>query len=406
MAVGLSEPANPAPVGGIRLAACSAGIYRKLRLDMVLFEMSRDSGCAAVFTQNAFCAAPVQIARRHLAIIPHPRYLLINAGNANAGTGERGLFDARRTCEYLAEKGGCRPEEVLPFSTGVIGEYLPVDRLCQGVDAMLGRLDEHNWRDCSRAIMTTDTVAKSVSKQVVLDGRQVTLTGIAKGSGMIKPDMATMLAFIATDAQLDHGLMQSMLQQSVNRSFNRITVDGDTSTNDACVLVATGKSGVVIQAGNQERYSLFNAALHEICLDLAQAIIRDGEGASKYLSITVSGGRNSLDCLRTAYAIAESPLVKTACHASDPNWGRILAAVGRAGILDLEIGRVSIQVNDVCIVAKGMRTPEYTEDQGKRAMLQDEIFVTVDLGMGDAEETVWTCDLSAEYIRINAEYRT
>ncbi len=406
MAVGLRNPEEPIPVAGVRLSAGAAGIYKRLRPDLVLFELCPGSHCAAVFTRNVFCAAPVLIARQHLASTCQPRYLLINAGNANAGTGERGLRDARQSCEYLAGKAGCKTEEVLPFSTGVIGEYLPVDRLCRGVDTLLTSLATDNWGPCSRAIMTTDTIAKSVSRRIQTAAGEVTLTGIAKGSGMIKPGMATMLAFIATDAALEEGYMQSLLQAAVEKSFNRITVDGDTSTNDACVLVATGASGVAIRADDLESAGSFAQCLDEVCTALAQAIVRDGEGATKFLTVTVRGGRDSADCLKTAYAIAESPLVKTACHASDPNWGRILAAVGRAGINGLGIDRVSIHLNGVCIVTAGMRSPAYTEEQGKRAMSKDEIEIVVDLGMGQAVETVWSCDLSAGYVRINADYRT
>lgn len=406
MAVGLSNPEEPIPVAGVRLSACAAGIYKRLRPDLVLFELSPGSRCAAVFTRNAFCAAPVLIARQHLASTCQPRYLLINAGNANAGTGERGLRDARQTCAHLAGKAGCTVEEVLPFSTGVIGEFLPVDRLCRGVDTLLTSLAADNWGSCSRAIMTTDTIAKSVSRRIRTAAGEVTLTGVAKGSGMIKPGMATMLAFIATDAALEEGHMQSLLQAAVEKSFNRITVDGDTSTNDACVLVATGASGTAIRTDDLESAGRFAQCLDELCTALAQAIVRDGEGATKFLTVTVQGGRDSADCLKAAYAIAESPLVKTACHASDPNWGRILAAVGRAGIDGLGIGRVSIHLNGVCIVAAGMRSPAYTEEQGKQAMSQAEIEIIVDLGMGQAVETVWSCDLSAGYVHINADYRT
>ncbi|HLB31564.1 MAG TPA: bifunctional glutamate N-acetyltransferase/amino-acid acetyltransferase ArgJ, partial [Gammaproteobacteria bacterium] len=399
-------PEEPNPVAGVRLSATTAGIYKRQRPDLVLFELCPGSRCAAVFTRNAFCAAPVQIARQHLASTSRSRYLLINAGNANAGTGERGLRDARHACEYLAGEAGCRAEEVLPFSTGVIGEYLPVDRLCRGVDTLLTSLAADNWGPCSRAIMTTDTIAKSVSRRIQTSAGEVTLTGIAKGSGMIKPGMATMLAFIATDAALEDGHMQSLLQAAVGKSFNRITVDGDTSTNDACVLVATGASGIAIRTDDLESTTRFAQGLDAICTTLAQAIVRDGEGATKFLVITVRGGRDSADCLKAAYAIAESPLVKTACHASDPNWGRILAAVGRAGIDDLGIGGVSIHLNGLCIAAAGTRSPAYTEEQGKQAMSRDEIEIAVDLGMGQAVETVWTCDLSAGYVRINADYRT
>lgn len=406
MAVGLNNPEEPIPVAGVRLSACTAGIYKRQRPDLVLFELCQGTRCAAVFTRNTFCAAPVLIARQHLASVSQPRYLLINAGNANAGTGERGLRDARNTCEYLAGKAGCGAEEVLPFSTGVIGEYLPVDRLCRGVDTLLTSLAADNWAPCSRAIMTTDTIAKSVSRRIRTAAGEVTLTGIAKGSGMIKPGMATMLAFIATDAALEQGHMQSLLQAAVGRSFNRITVDGDTSTNDACVLVATGASGIAIRADDLVSTGRFAQGLDELCTALAQAIVRDGEGATKFLTVTVRGGRESEDCLKAAYAIAESPLVKTACHASDPNWGRILAAVGRAGINGLGIDRVSIHLNGFCIVAAGMRSPEYTEEQGKRAMSRDEIEIAVDLGMGQAVETIWSCDLSEGYVRINADYRT
>jgi glutamate N-acetyltransferase/amino-acid N-acetyltransferase len=392
------------PVPGIRLGTACAGIKKPDRRDLVIIEIAPDSTCAAVFTRNAFCAAPVTVARAHMAA-QTPRYLLINTGNANAGTGAQGLRDAQICCDTLAQLTGAEPTQILPFSTGVIGELLPVTRLCAGLPEALAALDERGWELAAQGIMTTDTRPKGASRQLTLQGRTITVTGIAKGSGMIRPDMATMLAYVATDAGLDSACLQRCLNEAVDASFNRITVDGDTSTNDACLLIATGRSGVEVVADDED-YPALSAAVREVCIELAQAIVRDGEGATKFITIDVRGGRDEAECKLAAYAIAHSPLVKTAFFASDPNWGRILAAVGRAGIADLVIERVVMHLDDVCIVRDGGRAPDYQEADGQRVMQRDAITIRIELGRGAAQTQVWTCDLSHDYVRINAEYRT
>lgn len=404
MAVGLTDLPVLLPVAGVRLGTAAAGVRKPGRPDVMVLEIARGGVTAAVFTRNAFCAAPVIVAREHLSGAA-PRLLLVNSGNANAGTGAEGLEAARECCRALAERAGCRTEEVLPFSTGVIGEPLPVDRIVGGLAAALESLSEDGWPAAARAIMTTDTVPKGVSRQITIDGRPVTLTGIAKGAGMIRPDMATMMCYIATDAWVAPALLRRCLTGAVARSFNRITVDGDTSTNDACVVAATGASGVRL-ADDDDRLAAFAAALDDVCTALAQAIVRDGEGATKFVTVQVDGGASRAECLQAAYAIAHSPLVKTALFASDPNWGRILAAVGRAGIPDLDVARIGIHLDGVRIVRDGGRDPEYTEARGQAAMAQEEITIGVHLGRGACSETLWTTDLSFEYVRINAEYRT
>jgi glutamate N-acetyltransferase / amino-acid N-acetyltransferase len=392
------------PVPGIRLGTACAGIKKPGRRDLVILEIAPDSAGAAVFTRNAFCAAPVTVARAHLAA-QTPRYLLVNTGNANAGTGAQGLRDAQVCCETLAQLTGAEPAQILPFSTGVIGEPLPVARLCAGLPEALANLDERGWELAAQGIMTTDTRPKGASRQVTLQGRTISVTGIAKGSGMIRPDMATMLAYVATDAGVDPARLQRCLNEAVDVSFNRITVDGDTSTNDACLLIGTGRSGVQIVTDGDD-YQALCAAVREVCIELAQAIVRDGEGATKFITIDVHGGRDEAECKLAAYAIAHSPLVKTAFFASDPNWGRILAAVGRAGIADLVIERVVMHLDDVCIVRDGGRASDYQEADGQRVMQHAEITIRIELGRGTAEARVWTCDLSHDYVRINAEYRT
>jgi glutamate N-acetyltransferase/amino-acid N-acetyltransferase len=404
MPVGLSAPVELSPVAGIRLGIASAGIKKPGRRDLVVMEIAAGATCVALFTRNAFCAAPVIIAREHLDT-DTPCYLLINTGNANAGTGASGLENARRSCASLAQHAGCAAREVLPFSTGVIGEPLPVEKLEAAMPAALSALRADAWIDAAHGIMTTDTLAKGASRQVVIDGVTVTLTGIAKGAGMIRPDMATMLSFIATDAALPQPLLQRALAQAVNASFNRITVDGDTSTNDSCVLVATGAARVSIETVGAE-FDIFAAALTGLCIELAQAIVRDGEGATKFITIEVAEGRDAQECLNVAYTIAHSPLVKTALFASDPNWGRILAAVGRAGVQDMVLERIRVQLGDVCIVSEGGRDPAYTEAAGQAVMNRAEILIRVLLGRGDASERIWTTDLSYDYVKINAEYRT
>lgn len=406
MAVGFTDLPVLYPVPGLRLGVACAGIKKPGRRDLVLIEMPPGAQCAAVFTRNAFCAAPVTLAKRHLAAAA-PRYLLINTGNANAGTGEQGLRDAAACCETAAVAAGVQAEQVLPFSTGVIGEPLPVDKISAGVPAAFAALDAAGWVDAAHAIMTTDTVAKGASRQVEIDGQTVTVTCIAKGAGMIRPDMATMLAFIATDAALAPELLQMCLAAAVQTSFNAITIDGDTSTNDACVLIATGRgSSSRLDSAQAPAYAAFARAVREVCETLAQAIVRDGEGATKFITVDIRGGADAEECRQVAYAIAHSPLVKTAFFASDPNWGRILAAVGRAGLSGLDVNRIDIYLDEVCIVQSGGRAPAYQEALGQAVMAREEITVRVQLGRGDGAARVWTCDFSYDYVRINAEYRT
>ena len=407
MAVGLSPPRDLHPVAGIRLATTAAGIRYQGRNDLLLIELAPGSQTGAVFTTNAFCAAPVKVAKAHLCEAI-PRYLLVNAGNANAGTGAEGLADARESCAALARLGGVPPQAVLPFSTGVIGERLPVDRLCAALPALLGGLRTEGWLAAAEAIMTTDTVPKAVSRTVAPEGRELRLTGIAKGAGMICPHMATMLSFVATDAHFPDPLyLQAMLREVMDDSFNAITVDGDTSTNDACVLMATGRSAVTIGPGQgAARQQAFGDALQDVMRSLAQAIVRDGEGATRFVTVQVEGARDQEEARRVAYMVAHSPLVKTACFAGDPNWGRILAAVGRAGIAGLDIDRVAIWLDRVRVVTGGGRDPAYLEADGARVMAQPEFTLRVDLGRGREAARVWTTDLSYEYVRINAEYRS
>ncbi|MEJ2552833.1 MAG: bifunctional glutamate N-acetyltransferase/amino-acid acetyltransferase ArgJ [Gammaproteobacteria bacterium] len=405
MAVGLSALPTLAAVPGIRLSTVCAGIKKPGRRDLVVVELEEGTRCAAVFTRNAFCAAPVGLAKRHL-MQQAPRYLLINTGNANAGTGARGWSDALACCQALAESAGVAAERVLPFSTGVIGEPLPVETIVNALPAAFGALSAEGWDDAAHGIMTTDTVAKGLSRQIQVAGQAVTVTGIAKGAGMIRPDMATMLAFVATDAKLSERLLQQCLEAAVQASFNCITVDGDTSTNDACILMATGRSAAPEIVADDPAYAVLSQAITEVCVGLAQAIVRDGEGATKFITVEVKGGVDEEESRRAAYAIAHSPLVKTAFFASDPNWGRILAAVGRAGIVGMDVERVNIFLDDVCIVANGERAPDYREEQGREVMAEEEIIVRIELGRGKDDARVWTCDLSYDYVRINAEYRT
>jgi len=405
VAAGLSVLPKLHPVKGIRLGACAAGIRYPDRLDLVLIETAADTKAAAVFTRNRFCAAPVIVARDHLAASP-PRALLINTGYANAGMGEIGLRDALACCRAVANRLGCKDAEVMPFSTGVIGGRLPVDRIVNALPACVERLGESEWADAAHGIMTTDSVAKGASRQFKLGSETVTLTGIAKGAGMIRPDMATMLAFIATDAALNPQALQESLRRAVARSFNRITVDGDTSTNDACILLATGRSAAKVGAVDSDSFEQFAAVVSQLCTELAQALVRDAEGATKFITIEVVEGASEADCLEVAYAIAHSPLVKTAFFASDPNWGRILAAVGRAGIHALNLSAVSIDLDDVRVISDGALAPEYTEARGQRVMRKPEITVRVALGSGSSSARIWTSDLSHEYVQINAEYRS
>lgn len=394
-----------ASVPGVSLAAVQAGIRYAGRLDLVLIALAPGSHSAGVFTRNAFCAAPVTVAKQHLGEA-EPRFLLINTGNANAGTGKSGLAAARTCCRELAAQADCETVQVAPFSTGVIGEPLPVERLLAGLTDARNALAADNWEAAARGIMTTDTRPKIASQQVEIDGCLVTITGIAKGAGMLKPNMATMLAFIFTDAAITRPSLQTFLGNAVERSFNRLTVDGDTSTNDSCILSATGASGVVIASDDPARAALFSAALERVFVQLATGLIRDAEGASKFVTIHVRGGRDSRECLQVAYCVAESPLVKTALFASDPNWGRILAAVGRAGLEGLHLEAVAITLGDTPIVSGGERDSRYEERLGQAEMDKPDIVITIELGRGDARETVWTSDLSHEYVRINAEYRS
>jgi glutamate N-acetyltransferase / amino-acid N-acetyltransferase len=405
MAVGSGDLGVLHPVAGIRMSAVSAGIRKPGRLDVVLFELAEGSTVAGVFTSNAFCAAPVQLSKHHLAQAP-TRYFLVNTGNANAGTGSPGLQAARQCCEGLATAAAVPVAAVLPFSTGVIGELLPAVKVCAVIPDALSSLSPDAWETVARGIMTTDTRPKAVSVQLMLAGKPVVITGIAKGAGMIKPDMATMLAYIFTDLGMTQSQLQHALTEAANKSFNRITIDGDTSTNDSCMLVATGKSGLQLSNLEQQDREQFDAALCSVFTGLAQAIVRDGEGATKFVTVTVCGGDSAEECLAAAYAIAESPLVKTALFASDPNWGRILAAVGRAGIAGLDINKVEVFLDDVCIVQAGARAPTYTESAGQSVLDREEFTITVALGRGEYAETLWTCDFSHDYVTINAEYRT
>ena len=392
-------------IPGIRLAAAGAGIRYSGRDDLVLLEINAGSRTAAVFTRNAFCAAPVQVAREHLAAT-QPRYLLINAGNANAGTGANGLSAARETCRYVAAAADCTADQVLPFSTGVIGEDLPTRPFAKVIPKLFDDLSATGWERAALAIMTTDTVPKLVSRSLTLRGKTLRVTGIAKGAGMICPDMATMLSFIATDIGAAASLLQTLLAEAVDSSFNAITVDGDTSTNDACVLVATGQSGIRLDNENSEGIAAFRGVLQDVCRELARAIVRDGEGATKLVTVAVAEAASVEEAKRVAYTVAHSPLVKTALFAADPNWGRILAAVGRAGLPGLNIGRVRIWLDDVCIVQEGSRDPDYRESAGQAVMAQDALTVRIELGRGTASTILLTCDLSFDYVKINAEYRT
>jgi glutamate N-acetyltransferase/amino-acid N-acetyltransferase len=394
-------------VPGVRLGIAMAGVRKANRRDLTVVAMDPGSLVAGVFTRNRFCAAPVQLCRLHLASGAAPRALLINTGNANAGTGDDGLARARQSCAALAAQLQIAPGQVLPFSTGVIMETLPVDRIVAGLPAALSDLKEDNWALAAEAIMTTDTVAKAASAQVVIGGKTVTITGIAKGAGMIRPDMATMLGFIATDAVIDVALMQGLMQEAADLSFNRITIDGDTSTNDSLVLIATGRAGhAPITDTASGDGAILRAALIEVAERLAQAIVRDGEGATKFITVRIVGGKTLDECRRVAYAIAHSPLVKTAFFASDPNLGRILAAVGYAGIDDLDQTLIDLFLDDVHVVVGGGRHPAYREEDGQRVMKQSEITVRVALHRGPAQATVWTCDLSYDYVKINADYRS
>jgi glutamate N-acetyltransferase/amino-acid N-acetyltransferase len=409
MPVNLTAPlaADLHPVPGLRIGTTMAGVRKANKRDLVVVALDEGAAVAGVFTQNRFCAAPVQVCREHLARGLGTRAIVVNTGNANAGTGADGLARARSTCDALAAQLGVKPQQVLPFSTGVIMETLPVDRIVAGLPAAVADLASDHWLEAAQGIMTTDTLPKAVSRQVVIEGKTVTVTGIAKGAGMIRPNMATMLGFVATDADIDPALMPALVREAADQSFNRITIDGDTSTNDSFLLIATRKAG---HAPITQIESPAGAALREAVFDvsrlLAQAIVRDGEGATKFITVRVDGGRTKDECRLAAYAIAHSPLVKTAFFASDPNLGRILAAVGYAGIGDLDQGLIDLFLDDVHVVVKGGRHPAYQEADGQRVMKQSEITIRVDLHRGPAHATVWTCDLSHDYVTINADYRS
>jgi len=393
------------PVAGIYLASAAAGIRYRDRDDLVLMALAEGSTAAAVFTRNAFCAAPVTVARQHLEKTS-PRYLLINSGNANAGTGDAGMAASYETCRLIAAATGVAMNQVLPFSTGVIGEDLPVDPFASAIPGLLSSLREDGWQQAAAAIMTTDTVPKLASRSFELDGKTVTVTGMCKGSGMIRPDMATMLAFVATDARIPQTELQHVLETAVGPSFNAITVDGDTSTNDACVLMASGASDVEVADKASDAGQAFQQAVNDVCMRLARSIVLDGEGATKLVEIVVEEAASENQARDVAYTVAHSPLVKTALFASDPNWGRILAAVGRAGVEDLDIDRVRIWLDDVCIVSQGGRDAGYTEEAGQAVMEQPTLTIRIALGTGDAVTRILTCDLSFDYVKINAEYRT
>lgn len=405
MAVGdIGVPSVIYPIDGVKVGVARAHVRYENRRDLVVFAIDEAATTAVVTTQNQFCAAPVQLVRAHIAK-DKPRYLLINTGNANAATGADGLARALATCQALAEKTSVSVESVLPYSTGVIGEALPADRIIAGLDNALANLNNDNWLEAAHGICTTDTIPKLDSVKVSIDGTDYHITGISKGAGMIRPNMATMLGFIATDANIAPKLLQQMLIKLANASFNRITIDGDTSTNDCCTLIATGKVGTLIDSTAHPHYEALFAALQQVFVRLATLIVRDGEGASKFITVTVSGGETVEECAKVAYSVAHSPLVKTAFFASDPNWGRILAAVGNAGFT-LDQSKVSVSLDEVAICERGGLAAGYTEAAGAAVMSRPEITVHIDLNRGDATDTVYTCDLSYDYVKINADYRS
>jgi glutamate N-acetyltransferase/amino-acid N-acetyltransferase len=408
MPVNLAAPAPGSlkPIKGIQLGIAEAGVRKANRKDLLVMTLPEGAQVAGVFTQNRFCAAPVTLCREFLAAGTSVRALVVNTGNANAGTGEDGMARARQVCVALAGHLGCRAAQVLPFSTGVIMEPLPAERIVAGLPAALADMSEAHWEKAAEAIMTTDIVAKGLSRQIEIGGQTVTVTGIAKGSGMIHPNMATMLGYVATDAAVPAALLQAMLKEISNVSFNRVTVDGDTSTNDSFMLIAAGTSGVSIASEQSPGYAALFAAVRDVAVFLAQALARDGEGATKFVTIKVSGGRNAEECLKVGKAIAHSPLIKTALFASDPNLGRLLAAIGYAGIDDLDVTTVRLWLGSVLVAEHGGRHPDYVEAEAAAVMKESEITIRVDLGRGTATETVWTCDFSYDYVKINAEYRS
>lgn len=412
MAVNLSPPSASElkPVAGMQLGIAKAGVRKPDRKDLLVMTLAPSATVAGVFTLNRFCAAPVQVCKDHLARTRAAgmpiRALLTNTGNANAGTGETGLQDALATCTLLAGLLECEPSQVLPYSTGVILEPLPVDRIIAGLPLALANLQEDNWLDAAEAIMTTDTLPKAASRTVTIGGKTVTLTGISKGAGMIRPNMATMLGYIAADAKVPQPLLELMLKDAADKSFNCITIDGDTSTNDSFMLIATGVVDLGINSADSEEYAELAAAVTGLAMELAQKIVRDGEGATKFITVSVEQGKNVEECRKVAYSVAHSPLVKTAFYASDPNLGRILAAVGYAGIDDLDVTRLNMYLDDVWVARNGGRNPDYREQDGQRVMKQSEITVRISLARGQAAATIWTCDLSHDYVSINADYRS
>ena len=405
MAVGQLVLPEFNPIAGLRIGTASAGIKKTGRKDLVVFELAEGSTSAGVFTLNAFCAAPVQVAREHLKATS-PRYLVINTGNANAGTGTKGLADAKKTCTALAELTQVKEQAVLPFSTGVIGEPLPMEKLLAALPNALDSLTENGWAEAATGIMTTDTLPKGATASCIIKGQKVAISGIAKGAGMIKPNMATMLGFIATDAAIEQPLLKQLLKEATDLSFNRITIDGDTSTNDSCMLVATAKSATISKADLQD-LATFRQCLISVMQSLALSIVRDGEGATKFVTIQVEQALNTTEALEVAFTVAHSPLVKTALYASDANWGRILAAVGRApGLENLDVEGVTVYLGEVLLVEQGGRAASYTEEAGAAVMKQEEITLRILLGRGQVQETIWTCDFSHDYVSINADYRS
>ncbi len=412
MAVNLPLPiaAHLQPVAGIELGFAQANIRKQDRKDLLVMRLAPTATVAGVFTKNRFCAAPVQVCKAHLEDVQKNslpiRALLVNTGNANAGTGDAGMLAANATCVALAEQLGCAPSQILPYSTGVILEPLPVDRVIAGLPDAIANLKEDNWLNAAEAIMTTDTQPKAASCTVTIRGQQITMTGISKGAGMIKPNMATMLGYLAMDAKVPQAILEHLVREVADKSFNCITIDGDTSTNDSFMLIATGKHDVGLVAIESPEYAALSAAVISLAQELAQMIVRDGEGATKFMTITVEQGQSVEECRRIAYSIGHSPLVKTAFYASDPNLGRILAAIGYAGVDDLDVSKLNLYLDDVWVAKNGGRNPDYKEEQGQRVMKQSEITVRVTLARGDAAATIWTCDFSHDYVSINADYRS
>ncbi|NRA41369.1 MAG: bifunctional glutamate N-acetyltransferase/amino-acid acetyltransferase ArgJ [Pseudomonadales bacterium] len=405
MAVGNAPLPEFVAIEGIRLGVANAGIKQTERNDLTIIEIAEGSSTAAVFTQNVFCAAPVLIAKQHITEVS-PRYLLINTGNANAGTGAQGLQAAQQTVDQLAEKTACQPQQVLPFSTGVIGEPLPQQKIIAALDKALENLDACHWGKAAEAIMTTDTRPKGCTVSLKVADQPLNISGISKGAGMIKPNMATMLAFVAIDAQCSQALLQSMLEQANAVSFNSITVDGDTSTNDSAILISTGKSSLNLDALPADQLAEVQRYINQVFIELAQLIIRDAEGANKFVEVNVINCASIEECRQVAFTVAESPLVKTALFASDANWGRILAAIGRANVAELDIDKVRLKIGEVLVAEHGGRASSYTEAAGAAVMAAEDIVITIDLARGDVSTSVWTSDLSHEYVTINAEYRT